>query len=501
MTFYLLSTGVGYLGETPLFGGGANNTVIIQSDTLTEPEAGKLYVLDNVTYGSDTLTGMYFFNGTSMESYSDELIANYLNAILVKDISADNYAGDDKTIATTKAIMDMIGKRLSDSSIVNAAFFRNVTSHTITEEDLTNPNISLPDDIKVGDIGLLFTADTDDKAGNEKYFFISLAEYLTSAYTFESSDSIEMNVSEDNVITAHLKINKDEKSIKIDKDGIHLEKAEKINDGTGTETPSSVKLITEEAFVKYIRDVLMPTVKDIVAEATDGFVSVDIDSLNREVSLNGTSYENLTEAINDINIGGTIILASDTASEGVQVQSGSNFVIDLAGNKLVMNGKMAGSAGTQTNAFQFLKDSTITIKNGVIVSEEAAIVVQNYSNLTLDNVTIEGKGVNQYLLSNNYGNIILKNNTKILAKLGMVAFDLYYGMSSAYDAGVTVTIADSSVTIQGTVEYGKANRASEADFLTKCKLITPSGYSLNIPEGYEWTDNGNGTQTLTKTVS
>lgn len=497
LTFYLLSTGVGYLGETPLFGGGANNTVLLMSDVLTDPEEGKLYVLSNVTYGTDKLTGLYFYDGTSMNSYSDELIANYLNAILVKDMSTDGYTGDDKTIATTKAIMDMITKKLSDSEIVNAAFFRNVESHTITASDLTNPNISIPAGTEEGEVGLLFTADTDDKAGNEKYFFISLKDYLTSVYTFESSDSIEIEVSEDNKVKANLKINKDEESIKITKDGVHLEKATTINDGM----PSSSKLITEESLIKYIKDKLLPTIHEIVNEATEDIVTVDIDSLNRAVTLNGTSYNNLTEAINDINIGGTIILEADTASDGIQIQSGSNFTIDLAGNILVLNGKMAGSAGTQTNGLQFLKDSNVTIKNGMIVSEDAAIVVQNYSNLTLDNVTIQGKNTNQYLLSNNYGNIVLKNNTKILAKLGTVAFDLYYGMASAYDAGITVTIADNTVKIEGVIEYGKASRANEADFIAKCKLVTPTGYFLNIPDGYEWTDNGNGTQTLTKKVS
>ena len=159
---------------------------------------------------------------------------------------------------------------------------------------------------------------------------------------------------------------------------------------------------------------------------------------------------------------------------------------------------MAGSAGTRTNALQLLKNSNITLKNGTIVAEDAKNVIQNYSNLTLDNVKIEGKGINKYLLSNNYGNIVLKNNTKISAQKGMVAFDLYYGMASVYDAGVTVTIADSSVVIEGPIEYGKAARASEEDFVAKCKLITPRGYVLDIPDGYEWTDNGNGTQTLTK---
>ena len=93
MTFYLLGDGVGYLGEVPLFGGGAQQTVVMTSGTLTEPEAGKLYVLDGVTYGDETLTGLYFYDGTTLNSFSEEMIANYINNILVTDMSAEaNYS-------------------------------------------------------------------------------------------------------------------------------------------------------------------------------------------------------------------------------------------------------------------------------------------------------------------------------------------------------------------------------------------------------------------------
>lgn len=201
--------------------------------------------------------------------------------------------------------------------------------------------------------------------------------------------------------------------------------------------------------------------------------------------------------MNGIKAGGTITLVEDTASEGVKVDSGKDLTLDLAGHTLVLQDPSTGSAGTETNGFQFLKDSSVTIKNGLIVAADAKIVIQNYSNLTLDNVTIEGRGINQYLLSNNFGNIVLKNGTRIDTQPGMVAFDLYYGMAATYDVGVTVTIEDDSVVIEGPVEYGKADRAKEADFVAKCKLTTPAGYILNIvSQGYEWEDNGDGTQTL-----
>lgn len=275
MTFYLLSTGIGYLGSTPLFGGGAQKTVVMTSGTLTNPEAGKLYVLNNVTYGSDTLTGLYFYNGTSLDSFSDDLIATYIQGILTTDMSAEDYTGDNQTIASTKAIMDLINDKLSDSSIVNAAFFRKVESHTLTADDLTNTAIQLPAGAKEGDVGLLFTADTDDADGGESYYFISLVSYLTSTYTVDNTNSINMSMSSDNKITADLNIKSTETSIKIDETngGVYLEKAATIDE----DAPSTDKLITESVLVDYIQNSVLTAVTEAINDALADVVTYSVD--------------------------------------------------------------------------------------------------------------------------------------------------------------------------------------------------------------------------------
>ena len=274
LTFYLLNNGIGYLGDTPLFGGEAQNTIVMTSGTLENPEAGKLYVLDNVIYNTETLTGLYFYDGTTMNSYSDELIANYLNNILVKDMTAEDYTGDDDTVATTKAIMDMIGLKLSDSSIVNAAFFRKVKSHTLTEEDLVNDAIQLPEGAKVGDVGLLFTADTDDEDGNEQYYFISLVSYLTATYTCENTNSIKMTMNpEGNVFTADLNVAETEASIIVDEKGVSLKKATTIDE----KAPSSDKLITEAVLVNYIQNSVLTAVNEAISEALADVVTYTVD--------------------------------------------------------------------------------------------------------------------------------------------------------------------------------------------------------------------------------
>lgn len=491
-TFYLLTTGVGYLGEVPLFGGGAQNTVVKLSESLVNPEQGKLYILSNVTYESNTLTGLYFYDGNSMSCFSEELISKYLTDILTTDMTGENYTGDDSTIATTKAIVDLLNKRLGDSDLINVAFFRKIVNHTITQEDMNNPNISLPTDTQVGDIGLLVTADNDgEDDGDEQYYFISLKEYLTKMYGSADSSSIKMELTEDNNFKATLKIKEEEKSLVVDEGGVYILKTDAINE----KEASSDKLVTEKAILKYITDIVMPKVTGMIDEALEDVVMAEVE-LNKQVSMGGVVYPTLAQAIDASSTNSVITLTEDTESEGIYVTEGKSLTLDLNGKTLTMEGPYAGSAGTKTNGFQFLKNSNVTIKNGLIEAKDAKIVLQNYSNLTLDNVRIEGYHDNLYLLSNNFGNIVLKNGTTINAKNGMVAFDLYYGMSAVYDAGVTVTIEDESVIINGLVEYSKAARASEEDFAAKCRLTTPLGYSLDIPEGFIWVDNGDNTQTL-----
>ena len=160
----------------------------------------------------------------------------------------------------------------------------------------------------------------------------------------------------------------------------------------------------------------------------------------------------------------------------------------------------AGSSGTKTQCFQFLKGSDIIIKNGVVRSDDVLkMVMQNYSNLTLDNVKVYGGAATTYVLSNNFGNVVLKNKTELHSTNDKVAFDVYFGMSDVYYDGVSVTIADNTVVIDGKVEFGKAGRAPEELFRTNAVLTIPTEMDLNIvnpPQDWGWRDNQDGTKTF-----
>ncbi len=172
----------------------------------------------------------------------------------------------------------------------------------------------------------------------------------------------------------------------------------------------------------------------------------------------GTSADNLPEAT-------TITLLRDTTADGVVVSQYQNIIFDLNNFTYNIKAPTVGSAGTKTNGLQLLAGSDVTIKNGTITSGVAHLLIQNYADLILENVTAgftavdpsapKPEKVGQYVVSNNFGTLTVKGNTVITAREGKSAFDLWYGMSRDYAAGVSVTF-DNTFTgsVTGIIEYG-----------------------------------------------
>ena len=193
----------------------------------------------------------------------------------------------------------------------------------------------------------------------------------------------------------------------------------------------------------------------LAAAMTIGTASVALADDTGLFELNGTRYDTLQEAVNAAGKGDTITLLESTAGSGVKVASGKNFTIDFGGFTYTVNDETVGSTGTETNGFQILKDSNITMQNGTIsAGKYAKILIQNYSDLKLNNLTLDAKDSNSidYVMSNNCGNVQIIGNTSIYAYDGNVAFDVCWWPSS-YPEGAQVTV-DTTGTIDGTVEIG-----------------------------------------------
>ena len=210
------------------------------------------------------------------------------------------------------------------------------------------------------------------------------------------------------------------------------------------------------------------------------------------VAVGEKKYATFTDAIADYPVGTKIemtLLEDALDMSGTIVPEGSDVVFDFGGHKVVVTRDPAGSTGTKTQAFQLLKGSTVLMKNGTLESgsPDVKFIIQNYSNLTLENVVVNGEKNPQvqYAASNNFGSMNVKGNTEIHASEGRVAFDVWYGMAATYDDGVAVTFdKDFTGKVEGKVEYGAADRALNTPWEAKAALEIDGGnFDIELKSG------------------
>lgn len=193
-----------------------------------------------------------------------------------------------------------------------------------------------------------------------------------------------------------------------------------------------------------------------------------------------TTYATLADAVAAVPTDGTqttITLTGDATGEGAEVKSGQNVVFDLAG--YTYNVDNSGASETKTYGFQLQSGATVEFKDGKLESATAETLLQNYSALTLTDVTLDESGHSNIgcVVYNGYGSLTTAGTTTIKAATGKVAFNLYYGESSDYDTGVSVTIANNT-TVSGNVEYGAADRITTTDWTDKATLTIGDKVSI-----------------------
>ena len=200
--------------------------------------------------------------------------------------------------------------------------------------------------------------------------------------------------------------------------------------------------------------------------------------------MNGVYYDTLQNAVDAatstaenpmvIELLGT----TEVTGDGVVVPSGKHIKIDFNGLTYNVTGTLVGSSNTETNCFQLLEGSTVIMTNGKIVASaeakkggsgsevgltnKAAMLIQNYADLTLENMILDGNTLThpsaKYALSINNGNAIITGSTQILATDDGVALDVC--RYSTYD-GPAVTV-ESGVTIDGDIEYSSSDYSAGA---------------------------------------
>lgn len=213
-------------------------------------------------------------------------------------------------------------------------------------------------------------------------------------------------------------------------------------------------------------------------------------------------YASLAEAVQYAKDGDIVTLLRDASGDGMVIDkdfSQNGLTIDLNNHTYTISGKAVGSFGSYTNGFQLKKyedadlntyTNNITIKNGTLTSTETAecvnngrgqhnrlsILIQNYSNLTLDNVTLDGSELlhddewTPFTLSNCNGNVKIIKST--ITAQNAFAFDV--DNKPGYD-GVTVTIDEESV-VDGFVRIDRNSDTSSTAAILK---IGDLSYSVN----------------------
>ena len=200
-----------------------------------------------------------------------------------------------------------------------------------------------------------------------------------------------------------------------------------------------------------------------------GLCSVSWADEAKVAKIGDTEYATLKAAIEAVADGDTIVLTADVNNgDGIVVTSGKNFTLDFAGHTYTITQNVVGSTGTESQCFQLLKDSTITMKDGAIVANctGAKMIIQNYCNLTLDNMKLDATvGDNNvgYVVSNNCGKVVIKNGTTITAKTTGVAFDVYGGFQNYGDVSVTL---EAGATVNGKVEVARDTGTQNKNTLT-----------------------------------
>lgn len=226
-----------------------------------------------------------------------------------------------------------------------------------------------------------------------------------------------------------------------------------------------------------------------------------------------TTYETLRAAVAAVPENGTITLLKDATGSGIGTYkdtgtdkdgntkiTSKSFTIDFNDHTYSLNTPAVGSTGYETQGFHFEWTGSaenipnITLKNGTldVASEHDSnlkLLIQNYCNLTLDNMTIDGSnlengwGTYTYITSNCCGTTLIKD-TKIFGGDAQknVAFDVD-GCRSAY-ANTPVKI-----TVEGDSEIFGQIEVNDSDGKSANTLTVKGGSFTDVATAVKYADN------------
>ena len=176
-------------------------------------------------------------------------------------------------------------------------------------------------------------------------------------------------------------------------------------------------------------------------------------------------YATLQAAYDAAEAGKTITLLKDVTGAGLKINK--DITIDFGGKTYSFN-EGVGSGSLTSNGFQLL-GGNVVLKNGTLKvadadASEFYILVQNYTNLKVENMTLDGTNLDKwsttdgdsYVLSNNSGEVNIIGATNITANdegNKAFAFDVCkYGSYTAPEVNVNTTgIIDGKIEVSESI--------------------------------------------------
>lgn len=231
-------------------------------------------------------------------------------------------------------------------------------------------------------------------------------------------------------------------------------------------------------------------------EENDGstFYTVEAATAKTDSEYYATLAEAVQAVVSSKSKTGTVILLKDAVGGGIGLFNAKdainvNLTIDFGGFTYTCDDPAVGSVGTESQGFHLEKGNTVTLKNGTIKvspdSKKTIMLIQNYCDLTLENLDLYGSNITKYIISSNYGDTVLKNVNIDGTNNNIVAIDLMHWLNDSYkDQSPTIQILnDSSNTINGSIDvYCYGTGASECQ--DKPELTISGGHYTVDPSAY-----------------
>lgn len=270
--------------------------------------------------------------------------------------------------------------------------------------------------------------------------------------------------------------------IKMDDDGYKLDvPAVTVNSGTIAGPVYSITKgtigftvqATSEDVLRFADDTaakFLPSDLELRAKDIDGKTMYYV-AAKPVAAIGAIGYATLADAIAAAQDGETVKLLADTNGDGIAIAPNTfktGLTVDFGGHTYTVGGLLVGSSGTASNGFQLNAGNRITFKNGAIVGATAtagagtdwkgapAILIQNYCDLTLEQMTVKGGDETCYTLSNNNGEIVIDGSTIVAGKgtkYGPFAFDVcrYANYPSVHVTVKGASVIEGNVEISGTI--------------------------------------------------